>query len=56
MTPPFGISVYVIKSTLEDTSISLGDIFRGALPFVVMMMAVLALVIAWPPLTLALVR
>ncbi|MFN3642922.1 MAG: TRAP transporter large permease [Gemmobacter sp.] len=56
LTPPFGISVYVIKSTLEDTSISLGDIFRGALPFVVMMLAVLALVIAWPPLTLALVR
>lgn len=55
LTPPFGISVFVIKSTLEDASITLGDIFRGAAPFAVMMFVVLLLVIAWPPLTLALV-
>ena len=29
LTPPFGISVYVIKSTLDDNSISLTDIFIG---------------------------
>lgn len=29
-TPPFGIWVYVIKSTLDDDSISLFDIFLGA--------------------------
>lgn len=56
LTPPFGISVYVIKSTLQDATITLGDIFRGALPFVAMMLLVLALVVAWPPLTLFLVR
>jgi tripartite ATP-independent transporter DctM subunit len=55
LTPPFGISVYVIKSTLEDQSITLGDIFRGAVPFVLMMLLVLGAVIAWPPLTLGLV-
>jgi TRAP-type mannitol/chloroaromatic compound transport system permease large subunit len=55
LTPPFEISVYVIKSTLEDQSITLGDIFRGAVPFVVMMLIVLGAVIAWPPLTLGLV-
>lgn len=55
LTPPFGISVYVIKSTLEDTSITLGDIFRGAAPFAFIMFLVLLLVIAWPQLTLALV-
>lgn len=48
LTPPFGISVYVIKSTLEDDSISLKDIFLGAAPFAAMMLLCLALVILFP--------
>ena len=48
LTPPFGISVYVIKSSLNDPSISLKDIFIGAAPFAVMMLICLALVIAFP--------
>ncbi len=50
LTPPFGISVYVIKATLEDPDITLGDIFRGAAPFALMMLVVLALVIVFPPI------
>lgn len=48
LTPPFGISVYVIKSTLDDPNISLSDIFIGAAPFALMMLACLALVIVFP--------
>lgn len=48
LTPPFGISVYVIKATLEDPEISLRDIFTGAAPFALMMLACLALVIFVP--------
>lgn len=48
LTPPFGISVYVIKSTLDDDSISLSDIFLGAAPFALMMLMCLALIIAFP--------
>jgi len=48
LTPPFGLSVYVIKSTLEDPAIGLGDIFRGALPFAAIMLAALALLLAFP--------
>jgi len=51
LTPPFGISVYVIKSTLEDQSITLGSIFLGAAPFAFMMLLALALVLAFPILT-----
>ncbi|WP_299417484.1 TRAP transporter large permease [uncultured Sulfitobacter sp.] len=51
LTPPFGISVYVIKSTLDDTSITLSDIFIGAAPFAAMMLVCLAIVIAFPALT-----
>ena len=56
LTPPFGLSVYVIKSTLQDQRISLGDIFRGTLPFTVMMFAVLLLLIFVPQLSLVLLK
>lgn len=55
LTPPFGISVFVIKSALDDPAISLGDIFRGAAPFALMMLILLALVLAFPILATALV-
>ena len=51
LTPPLGISVFVIKSSLDDNSITLGDIFIGAFPFAIMRIAVLFLVIAFPQLT-----
>ncbi len=55
LTPPFGISVFVIKSALDDPDISLGDIFAGAAPFVVMMLIVLGLVLAFPALATILI-
>ncbi|MEX0284149.1 MAG: TRAP transporter large permease [Paracoccaceae bacterium] len=55
LTPPFGISVFVIKSALDDPSITLGDIFRGAAPFALMMLVLLALILAFPWLATALV-
>ncbi len=54
LTPPFGISVYVIKSVIDDPDVGLGDIFAGAAPFALMMLAVLGLVLAFPQLTTAL--
>ncbi|MGP1395723.1 MAG: TRAP transporter large permease [Inquilinaceae bacterium] len=54
LTPPLGLSVYVIKGTLDDPSISLNDIFAGAFPFAVIMLLVLILVIAVPGLSTAL--
>jgi len=50
LTPPFGISVYVIKATLDDPEISLKDIFFGAAPFALMMVLCLLLVIFFPPI------
>lgn len=48
LTPPFGISVYVIKSTLDDPNIKLSDIFIGAAPFAIMMLICLILVVFIP--------
>jgi C4-dicarboxylate transporter DctM subunit len=50
LTPPFGVSVYTVKSALNDPRISIRDIFAGAFPFVVAMVAVLLVLIAFPRL------
>jgi TRAP-type C4-dicarboxylate transport system permease large subunit len=55
LTPPFGLSCFVIKATLGNQSeITLNDIFAGAAPFAVIMFIVMLLVIAFPSLTTAL--
>jgi tripartite ATP-independent transporter DctM subunit len=54
ITPPLGLVVYVVKSTLDDNRITLGDIFAGSFPFVVIMLLVLILVISVPWLALGL--
>lgn len=48
LTPPLGLSVYVIKGALDDPHISLGDVFAGAAPFALIMAVVLGLIIAFP--------
>jgi len=49
LTPPFGLAVYVIKSTLgPETDITLGQIFKGAAPFALMMFVVLVIVFLAP--------
>ena len=57
LTPPFGLSAYVIKSTLGRTvDISLGDIFRGTAPFTLTMLVVLGLLLVFPQLSLVLLK
>ncbi|NKB21562.1 MAG: TRAP transporter large permease subunit [Alphaproteobacteria bacterium] len=55
LTPPLGISCFVIKSTINDKDISLFDIFAGAAPFAIIMLLILIVIIAFPILSLALV-
>ncbi len=56
LTPPFGLSVYVVKGTMEKDFVSLNTIFAGAFPFVLIMIAVTVLVMAFPELSLWLTR
>lgn len=51
LTPPFGVSVYTVKSALNDSRITIRDIFAGAFPFVLMMAAVLLVLIVFPSLS-----
>jgi TRAP-type mannitol/chloroaromatic compound transport system permease large subunit len=56
LTPPFGLSVYVVKGVLPKNFVSLPTIFIGAFPFVLIMVAVTALIMAFPELSLWLTR
>ncbi len=51
LTPPMGLSAYVVKSSLDNPDISLADIFLGTMPFVLGMVAVVLLIVAFPQLT-----
>lgn len=56
LTPPFGLAVYVVKSTLPEGFTTLPEIFGGALPFVLTMVVVTTLIAAFPILSTVLVR
>jgi TRAP-type C4-dicarboxylate transport system permease large subunit len=56
LTPPFGLSVYTIKSAMNDDSLRVGEIFAGAVPFVLAMVAALAILIVFPPIATWLAR
>lgn len=53
LTPPLGISCFVIKSTLDNPDITLKDVFLGALPFAFIMLLVLIVIISFPALSIA---
>ena len=56
LTPPMGLSVFAINSTLNDPRIKLGDIFIGAAPYVLTMFLVLLLIIFVPEIALVLLK
>lgn len=51
LTPPFGLSIFAVRSALSGAKVPLETIFAGALPYVGMMLAVLALIVAFPALS-----
>ena len=46
----------MVKSSLNDPRITLGDIFKGTAPFTLIMVAVLLLLMAFPSLSLVLLN
>lgn len=51
ITPPLGLNLYVMKS-VAPPEVSLNDIIRGALPFMILDVVGLAMIIIWPGLVL----
>ncbi|MCU0900216.1 MAG: TRAP transporter large permease [Cypionkella sp.] len=56
LTPPFGLSVFTIKSAMNDPTVKLGDIFRGAFPFVGAMVVCLVILTLAPGIATWLAR
>lgn len=50
LTPPFGLLVYTVKGTVEDKSVRLAEIFRGSVPYWMLMLVVMLMIWAWPGL------
>lgn len=50
ITPPFGMVIFSMKSALEG-KIELAEIFEGSLPFLLLLFISLAIIIAFPALT-----
>ncbi len=50
LTPPFGMVVFAMKSSLGD-SVALEEIFAGSMPFLFLLVLALAIVIGYPPLS-----
>ncbi|MEZ5703688.1 MAG: TRAP transporter large permease [Burkholderiaceae bacterium] len=49
ITPPVGMNLFTIKAI---TKAPMGDIVRGSLPYVLLMIAVMALIMWWPQIAL----
>ena len=56
LTPPFGVSVYTVKSALNNPTITVRDIFAGAFPFVAVMVFALFVLAVFPGLSTWLAR
>lgn len=56
LTPPFGLSIYTVKAAMNDPAISIRTIFAGSFPFVLCMIVVLCILIAFPALSTWLAR
>ena len=49
LTPPFGFALFYLRGVTPD-SIRTTDIYRGTIPFIVLQLALIALLFAWPQL------
>jgi tripartite ATP-independent transporter DctM subunit len=48
LTPPLGLGVFAVAAAVNEQGVTVEDVFRGAMPFVVMMLLALAILIAFP--------
>ncbi|MGI9381162.1 MAG: TRAP transporter large permease [Methyloligellaceae bacterium] len=56
LTPPFGLLVYTVKGAVPDSSVTLGEIFRGSIPYWILMLIVMIIIWVWPATAVYLTR
>jgi TRAP-type mannitol/chloroaromatic compound transport system permease large subunit len=53
MTPPFAMAIFVVRGTASpELGLTMGDIIRGVIPFVLLIMVGLGLCIVFPEIIL----
>lgn len=50
LTPPFGLLAFTVKAALPDEPVSVGDIFWGAVPYWLALLAVIVCLVVFPGL------
>jgi TRAP-type C4-dicarboxylate transport system permease large subunit len=50
LTPPFGLLVFTVKAAVPDKNVELGEIFRGSMPYVFVLLAVVVALAVFPQL------
>ena len=50
LTPPFGILVFTVKAAVPDRTVTLAEIFRGSIPYWIVLLAVVVALAAVPQL------
>jgi tripartite ATP-independent transporter DctM subunit len=50
LTPPFGILVFTVKAAVPDRSVTLAEIFRGSIPYWIVLLVVVVALAAFPEL------
>ena len=48
LTPPFGLVVYVVKGAVPDSGVRLAEIFKGSIPYWILMLVTAAMIWAFP--------
>jgi len=56
LTPPFGILVFTVKAAVPDKSVELAEIFRGAVPYWIVLLAVVVALAIFPQIATFLPR
>ncbi|WP_342070941.1 TRAP transporter large permease subunit [Yoonia algicola] len=49
LTPPFGLLVYVVKGAVPE-NVSLGEVFRGSVPYWLLILVAGVLILTFPAL------
>ncbi len=48
LTPPVGLLVFTVKAAVPDPSVTLTEVFRGSIPYWIMMLVVAVLILVFP--------
>ena len=48
LTPPFGLLVYTVKAAIQDDDVSIMEIFRGSIPYWIIMLVGMVAIVVFP--------